>query len=173
MIERLLGLISLLCHQHCHPATQKCIPSDKHTHTPLNIRTHGPHILWMVTACSLWEPVNNAALWVNSWPVCVCVCAFAFCMSALLWRYLFFRSNNREANEFLWKSADLPSSQSHHCPPLIPHFKHSFLRQIISVSYLPPHCVSVFSFFTDKLTKYFSNVALLPLLTSTVKSTSR
>lgn len=48
-----------------------------HTHTSKHTskHTHGPHILCMVTACSLLFGCQycNTALWLNSWPVSVCL----------------------------------------------------------------------------------------------------
>lgn len=81
MTVRLLRLISLLCHRHCHPATQTCVCPHTRTHAQTHTskhtskHTHGPHILCMVTACSLLFGCQycNTALWLNSWPVSVCL----------------------------------------------------------------------------------------------------
>lgn len=57
------GRVYALTHAHTH--------TSKHT----SKHTHGPHILCMVTACSLLFGCQycNTALWLNSWPVSVCL----------------------------------------------------------------------------------------------------
>ena len=61
------GCVYALTHAHTHTHTH----TSKHT----SRHTHGPHILCMVTACSLLFGCQycNTALWLNSWPVCVCL----------------------------------------------------------------------------------------------------
>lgn len=139
MIERLLGLISLLCHQHCHPATQTCVPSHTHIHTQTKTYTWLPHFMHNNSLQPFHLGARIVMLFYD-WTadLFVSVCVFAVCVSPLLWRYWFF--SNREVNDFVRMCAHLFSSQ-----PLNLVYNHCFLLTL-TISFFFFHLSAIHAF---------------------------
>lgn len=130
MIERILGLYLTALSSALSPSNTKVYTlTHMHSHTPLDIRTHGPHILWMVNACSLLFGSQWLML-LYEWTadLCVFVCVYLHSVCQLCYDVICFSETMLEKRISFCESLQISHPPSHVTANLLSsHIHLSFL----------------------------------------------